>query len=189
MFTIATCFQIPHGYGLGVKHFSLGFRWWSHRCCYVGFPDGRRIIHHALAFLVQEELGITRLASTATDAGIGGLGGGGGLFMEWAVGKRGELFPEDAGKLMLPGAQIMWELHMHAIGEEIVDNVAELGVWFYPEGYVPQNRTMLNAWMARASRTLTFRRAKSPSHRISTCCKRRLASRTSSRTCTCAARR
>ena len=69
--------------------------------------------------------------------------------MEWAVGKTGEIFAEDAGKLMVPGSRIMWELHMHAIGEEIVDNVAELGVWFYPKDHVPPHRTVLAMWDAR----------------------------------------
>jgi hypothetical protein len=108
------------------------------------YPDGRRIVHHALTFLLQrEEGGIAGLASTATDAGVRDF-----LFMEWAVGKVGEVFPEDAGKLMLPGSRIGWEIHMHAIGEEVVDNVVELGVYFYPEGYVPENRTILNLFQA-----------------------------------------
>ncbi|MCH7932508.1 MAG: hypothetical protein IIC36_00805 [Gemmatimonadetes bacterium] len=108
------------------------------------YPDGRRIVHHALTFLLQrEEGGIAGLASTATDAGVRDF-----LFMEWAVGKVGEVFPEDAGKLMLPGSRISWEIHMHAIGEEVVDNVVELGVYFYPEGYVPENRTILNLFQA-----------------------------------------
>ena len=108
------------------------------------YPDGRRIVHHALTFLLQrEEGGVAGLASTATDAGVRDF-----LFMEWAVGKVGEVFPEDAGKLMLPGSRIGWEIHMHAIGEEVVDNVVELGVYFYPEGYVPENRTILNLFQA-----------------------------------------
>ena len=108
------------------------------------YPDGRRIVHHALTFLLQrEEGGVAGLASTATDAGVRDF-----LFMEWAVGKVGEVFPEDAGKLMLPGSRIGWEIHMHAVGEEVVDNVVELGVYFYPEGYVPENRTILNLFQA-----------------------------------------
>jgi hypothetical protein len=111
------------------------------------YPDGRRIVHHALAFLLQrEEGGMAGLASTA--AAISGGPGLGVLFMEWAVGKVGEVFPPDAGKLMLPGSQISWEIHMHAIGEEVRDNVVELGVYFYPEGYVPENRTVLNLFQA-----------------------------------------
>jgi len=105
------------------------------------YPDGRRIVHHALAFLFQqEEGGITGLASTASgvSAGINPL------FMEWAVGKVGEVFPSDAGKLMMAGSQISFEVHLHAMGEEVTDQVVELGVYFYPEGYVPTNRTVLN---------------------------------------------
>ena len=102
------------------------------------YPDGRRIVHHSLAFLEQDEEGITGLAANAADAQPGP-----GLFMEWAVGKVGEIFPEDTGKLMLPGSKIHWEVHMHAVGEEIKDNQLELGVYFYPQGYVPKHRTVL----------------------------------------------
>ena len=105
------------------------------------YPDGRRIVHHALAFLFQQEQGgITGLASKASgvSAGINPL------FMEWAVGKVGEVFAADAGKLMMAGSQITFEVHLHAMGEEVTDQVVELGVYFYPEGYVPPNRTVLN---------------------------------------------
>ena len=96
---------------------------------------------HALAFLLQrEEGGTTGLASSAAGINIGINP----LFMEWAVGKVGEVFAADAGKLMMPGSQIGWEVHLHAMGEEVRDQVVELGVYFYPEGYVPENRTVLN---------------------------------------------
>jgi len=110
------------------------------------FPDGRRIVHHVLTYLIQKEDGIVGLASTATDAARSP-----GLFMEWAVGKRGEIYNKDAGKLMLPGSEIGWEIHMHAVGEEIVDNVVQLGVWLYPKGYVPTNRTILTMFDARGA--------------------------------------
>jgi mono/diheme cytochrome c family protein len=102
------------------------------------FPDGRRIVHHVLTTLDQGEQGVTGLAHTAHDVQTGP-----GLFMEWAVGKVGEVFNPDAGKLMLPGAKIRWEIHMFAIGQEIKDNQVELGVYFYPKGFVPKNRTVL----------------------------------------------
>ena len=50
---------------------------------------------------------------------------------------------------MLPDSQIRWEVHMHAIGEEIADNQVELGVWFYPKGYEPTNRTILQMFDVR----------------------------------------
>ncbi len=107
------------------------------------YPDGRKIVHHILAFLVQEEEGITGLASTATE-----VQSSAGLFMEWAVGKVGEIFPPDAGKLMLPGSKIRWEVHMHPIGEVVKDNQVELGVYLYPKDYVPKNRTVLRSLSA-----------------------------------------
>ena len=67
----------------------------------------------------------------------GGAMGGPGLFMEWAVGKDGEIFPEGAGKIMLPDSRIRWEVHMHAMGKRVEDSYVELGVWFYPEGEEP----------------------------------------------------
>jgi len=102
------------------------------------FPDGRRIVHHTLTFLEQDEVGVTGLASTAESAQRSS-----GLFMEWAVGKVGEIFSPDAGKLMLPGAQIRWEVHYHAIGEEVKDDQVEMGIWFYPREHQPKYRTVL----------------------------------------------
>lgn len=114
------------------------------------FPDGRRIVHHVLTYLLQDEGdGLTALASTASEAQRSA-----GLFMEWAVGKTGEVFPDGAGKLMLPGSEIRWEVHMHAIGEEIRDNQVEMGVWFYPRGYTPDNRTVLRMFDARGESDL-----------------------------------
>ncbi len=98
----------------------------------------RRIVHHVLAYLLQQEDGVTGLASTAHDHQTTG-----GLFMEWAVGKTGQIFPDDAGKLMLPGSRIRWEVHMHAIGEEVKESQVEMAIYFYPKGYVPKHRTVL----------------------------------------------
>jgi len=107
----------------------------------------RKIVHHVLAYLVQDEPEVTGLASTAHDHQMNP-----GLFMEWAVGKTGQIFAEDAGKLMLPGSRIQWEIHMHAIGEEYKDSQVELAVYFYPKGFVPKHRTVLTMFnMARAS--------------------------------------
>ena len=113
------------------------------------FPQGRRVVHHALASLIQDEERVTKLASTAPrsdDPADGAFTGGGGLFMEWAVGKVGEVFPDDAGKLMLPDSKIRFEVHYHAIGEEVQDDVIELGVYFHPVGQEPTHRTVLHAF-------------------------------------------
>jgi hypothetical protein len=93
-------------------------------------PAGRRITHHALAYLQQEEPG--------TNTGIQTQG----LLMEWAVNKNYDIYRNNTGKLLVPGARIWWEMHYHAVGEQITDNV-ELAVYFYPKDQTPKYRTYL----------------------------------------------
>ena len=94
---------------------------------------GRKIMHHVLARLVQDEPGARPDDDPAN---------GPGLLMEWAVGKNYDIYRPDTGKLLLPGAKIWWEMHMHAVGEEIRDHV-ELAVYLYPKGEEPKYRTRL----------------------------------------------
>ena len=99
----------------------------------------RKIVHHALMYLIQDEGGtVTGLAESAHDHQTNA-----GLFMEWAVGKTGQIYSDDAGKLMLPDSKIRWEVHYHAVGTEYTDSQVELAVYFYPKGYVPKHRTVL----------------------------------------------
>jgi hypothetical protein len=97
-----------------------------------------------LALLEQQETGgLTNLASTAHEHQTSA-----GLFFEWSIGKAGDVFPTDAGKLMLPGSRIRWEVHMFAIGKELKDQSVEMAVYFYPKGVVPKNRTVLRMFDA-----------------------------------------
>ena len=54
--------------------------------------------------------------------------------MEWAVGKQGEIMRENSGKLIKAGSSIVWDIHYHAVWEEITDNV-ELGDLPLSEGF------------------------------------------------------
>jgi hypothetical protein len=67
--------------------------------------------------------------------------------MEWAIGKSYDLYRPDTGKLLLPGEQISWDMHIHAVGEEITSGV-ELGIWFYPKGQEPRKRSYLIGFTA-----------------------------------------
>ena len=91
--------------------------------------DGRRITHHAIAYLRQDDPGTV----------AGGLPA---PFMEWAVGKEGELMRPDTGKLLVPGSMINWDIHYSTAGEEITSAV-ELGIYFYPKGQDPKYRNSL----------------------------------------------
>jgi hypothetical protein len=93
---------------------------------------GRRITHHPIAYLEQNEPGAPS--------------GGFGLptpFMEWAVGKQGEMMRPDTGKLLLPGSKFHWDIHYSQAGEEITSQV-EMGIYFYPKGEEPKFRTSLS---------------------------------------------
>ena len=101
-----------------------------------GTVKGRKITHHALARLQQDD------GDDGSSIAPGADEPGPGLFMEWAVGKQGEIMRENSGKLMKPGAKIVWDIHYHAVGEDITDSV-ELGIYFYPKGQEPKFRQAL----------------------------------------------
>ena len=108
-------------------------------------PAGRRITHHVLARLIQDEPN----AQVIND-GTGGGAASAGLLMEWAIGKNYDTYRPDTGKLLLPGSQIWWELHLHAVGEPVRDH-AELAVYLYPKGQEPKYRTRLTLFQATAT--------------------------------------
>ncbi len=92
---------------------------------------GRKITHHAIAYLEQSEPGAP---------GVPGLPA---PFMEWAVGKQGEMMRPDMGKLLLPGSKFHWDIHYSQAGEEITSKV-EMGIYFYPKGQEPKYRDTLS---------------------------------------------
>ena len=102
-----------------------------------GTIKGRKITHHALAYLLQDEKEAiaSGLISADNDSGAG-------LFMEWAVNKEGERMRPNTGKLLLPGSKIRWDIHYSDGGEDITDEV-QMAVYFYPKGQEPKYRTML----------------------------------------------
>jgi hypothetical protein len=104
-------------------------------------PAGRKIIHHAVAYLDQDEAvdpnGPDRSAAL----------GGRGMLMEWAIGKQYDLYRPNTGKLLLPGSRISWDVHIHAAGEELTSGV-QLGVWLYPKDQKPKYRTYLTGFQA-----------------------------------------
>ena len=120
---------------------------------------GRRITHHVIARLQQEETDpLLRNPDAADDDDPLNNSG---LFMEWAVGKQGELMRPGSGKLMLPGSRIIWDVHYSAAGEEITDH-AELGIYFYPRDEEPEHRQVLHLMGATGGGALDI-----PPHAIS----------------------
>jgi hypothetical protein len=109
-----------------------------------GTPAGRKITHHALAHLMQDDPD-AKAKSTGDDDDPANTQGG--VLMEWAVNKNYDMYRENTGKLLRPGAKVWWDIHYHAVGEQIRDHV-ELGVWLYPKDQKPKYRTYLTSFGA-----------------------------------------
>jgi hypothetical protein len=95
-------------------------RWISAIEIRPGSPESRYVFHHANPGLRQGDRSTGLIAS--------------------AVGKEGEIFPEDTGKLIKPGATVNFGMHFYPIGKD-VEAVMELGLWFYPENQPPKFET------------------------------------------------
>ena len=121
----------------------------------------RKITHHALARLQQPE--DMDPALFTNDPAVAGDG----LFMEWAVGKNGDEMRPDSGRLMLPGSKITWEMHYHAVGEEVSAHT-ELAVWFYAKGQEPKHREVLALFNAFSGNTPGARALDIPPNQITT---------------------
>ncbi len=111
--------------------------------------QGRRIVHHSIAYLVLNNdpdavnSGTANgFATAAADPRPVDLVSRRPQLMEWAIGKGYDLFREGTGKLILPGEKISWDQHLHAVGEEITSG-SEIGIWFYPKGQEPKKRSYL----------------------------------------------
>jgi hypothetical protein len=104
-----------------------------------GTLAGRRITHHAVVYLDQDD-----------PESLDSQAGRRGFLMEWAIGKAYDEYAAGTGKLLLPGAKVSWDIHLHAVGDEIRDHV-ELGVWLYPKGQEPKYRTYLTGFTGVSS--------------------------------------
>jgi len=98
-------------------------------------PGAKKVVHHAVTFLIQDEgetsdlVGRGSTASAGSDSGV--------FLNEYAVGKNGDMFPEGTGRLVKAGAKIRFNLHYHPIGEAIAD-ATQIALVFYPKGYKPK---------------------------------------------------
>jgi hypothetical protein len=89
-------------------------------------PGNPKIVHHAVTSVIPPE------GTDLSDSGFVG-----GEFEEYAVGKYGDIYPENTGRLLPAGSRIQFDMHYFAIGEEAKDRTT-LGIVFYPKGYVPK---------------------------------------------------
>jgi mono/diheme cytochrome c family protein len=82
-------------------------------------PSNPKIVHHAVTSVMDAE------------------GPEGRELNEYAVGKYGDIFEDNTGRLLKAGSRIRFDMHYFANGEESKDRTS-LGIVFYPKGYVPK---------------------------------------------------
>ena len=59
---------------------------------------------------------------------------------EYALGKVGEIVPVDGCRVMPANAMVRWDVHYYPTGEELKDDVIEMGIWLYPEDHQARAR-------------------------------------------------
>jgi len=96
-------------------------------------PGARTVMHHLLTYLIQDVpdseklVGQEDVRQQQTET----------FLNEYAVGKNGDILPQNTGKLMKAGAKVRFNIHYHSSGRETVDR-SRVGIKFYPKGYVPK---------------------------------------------------
>ncbi len=114
-------------------------QWWEPRVSFEGldserilraaefkpsYPLGKKVVHHGHAVLIPE--GERRSVALA----------------RYGVGKSWEIYPEGTGMRVPPNGSIAWNLHYFPVGTEVPNDVVEVGLWFYPEDYQPEQETV-----------------------------------------------
>jgi hypothetical protein len=91
---------------------------------------GRRVVHHASTYMVDGIIRTDMPFDETTRPDGTKLG-------EYGQGKTGDFFAENTGRLIKAGSKIRFNMHYHAVGEEIADRTSVAFV-FYPKGYQPK---------------------------------------------------
>jgi hypothetical protein len=92
-------------------------------------PGDRTVLHHTLNNLIPPDANGRRSRGDPDEANI----------TAYIPGAEPSVEPENTGGLLKAGSQISLQLHYTTNGRETVD-ASEIGVWFYPEGVVPEKR-------------------------------------------------
>ncbi len=95
-------------------------------------PSNKRVVHHAVLFL--DDKGQARKLDAATpEPGYGNFGGPGflpsGALGGWSVGNTARRLPNDMGRYLKKGSDLVVQVHYHPTGKTEVDQ-SEIGLYF-----------------------------------------------------------
>jgi hypothetical protein len=121
------------------KDFSMyptGPDWWIDQFGEVRLPEDRwikamevkpsnpKIVHHAVVYAIEPDA-----PEGTPETGI--------QLHEYAVGKYGDIFSDNTGRLLKAGTRLRFDMHYFAIGSE-QHNRTTIAFKFYPKGVVPK---------------------------------------------------
>jgi hypothetical protein len=81
-----------------------------------------KVVHHATVNMIEDEV--------EDPVGL--------FFNEYALGKNGDIFPDDSGRLIKAGSKLHFNLHLHPSGERSLVNLS-IAFELYPKGKVPKH--------------------------------------------------
>jgi hypothetical protein len=87
-------------------------------------PDNPKIVHHCVVYAIEPD------APEGTPEG-------GVQLHEYAVGKYGDIFNDNTGRLLKAGTRLRFDMHYFAIGSE-QHNHTTIAFKFYPKGVTPK---------------------------------------------------
>jgi hypothetical protein len=87
-------------------------------------PSNPKIVHHCVVYVIEPD------APAGTPAT-------GVMLHEYAVGKYGDIFSENTGRLLKKGTRLRFDMHYFALGDE-QHNRTTIAFKFYPKGVVPK---------------------------------------------------
>ena len=87
-------------------------------------PSNPKIVHHVVVYVIEPDA-----PEGTPETGV--------QLHEYAVGKYGDIFGENTGRLLKKGTKLRYDMHYFAIGSE-QHNKTTIAFKFYPKGVVPK---------------------------------------------------
>jgi hypothetical protein len=118
------------------KMYAKGSDWWIDQYAEVTLtedrwikameikPSNRRIVHHCVVYAIEPDAG-----PNAPESGV--------QLTEYAVGKYGDIFSTNTGRLLKKGTQLRFDMHYNASGTEQLNHTT-IAFKFYPLGFTPK---------------------------------------------------
>ena len=118
------------------KMYAKGSDWWIDQYAEVTLPEdrwikamevkpsNRRIVHHAVVYAIEPDA-----PAGTPESGI--------QLTEYAVGKYGDTFADNSGRLLKKGTRLRFDMHYNASGSE-QSNRTTIAFRFYPKDFTPK---------------------------------------------------